>query len=750
MKTKIIGAVATLCLVGLLSFLSGCAEVDPYIQDNDSMDLPQTRAGEEGSYYFYDHENKKVYLSLDTKYAFISLKEPMAPAAILRNDVKTTEFKSDLSSKKQKATRDRFYSELSFSKKISDEQYFQMLSDIKSQNKDAIVAPYFNDQYGSKLGLSNFFYVKLKSEKDVALLEKTATEMGSIIISQDEFMPLWYTLSVTETSELNALESANFFHESGLFSSAEPDLMAENLFYSNDTHFGNQYNLKNTGQNGGTAGVDIKAEEARKISTGSNIVVALFDSGIYLNHEDLTANKHSLSFDAVNGTSPQQIRDTHGTMVAGVIGATKDNGKGIAGVAPNSKIMSISYEDFTRINTRQLIAGGINWAWQNGAHVINCSWGHQTALSGSYITDAINLATTNGRANKGSVVVAAAGNEGSSFPVSYPASLSNVIAVGAVDRNGAVWSGSNRGSQLSVVAPGVNIWTTTSTGGYTDVYSGTSLAAPQVSGVAALMLSKYPNLTAQQVHDIITSTASRASAGLPRDNDVGHGLVNAHSALFGQVVVSGPTNPALSQNVTYSVPATLPTGVTFNGWTILQSSYIVTGGTTSRNLTIRFTAYGEYNLTANFTLSGGTTYSAYKTIVIPPPAPYIMGDLMPVPDPESLGRAVYWLEPGVSKRLFVLNPDLTAEYEWRFDAQALYISQSVPEIWINSNSPYALAPYEFYPISCRVLKDNYYSPWSTVYLYVGPYPAWAAPAPAPSAGPQEDESDEEPETPLAT
>ncbi len=355
MKTKIIGTVMTLCLVGLLSVISGCVEVDPSIGDlgNESEEQNTTRAGGERSYYFYDHDNKKVYLSLNTKYAFLSVGEAVLPKAISKYDVKMTEFRVDYALKKQKAiANDRFYTEISFNKPMSDEQYLMLLSDIQSNNEDALVAPYFNDEYGNKIGLSNLFYVKLKDEGDVAILEKTAKDMGCVIVSRDEFMPLWFTLSVTDSSKFNALENAIFFHESGLFSSSEPDLTAD-ITLSNDTYFRDQYYLRNTGQNGGTAGVDINIEPAWQISTGDGVTIAVIDSGVDLEHDDLKANKHSYSFDAESGTTPQRIWGSHGTAVAGIAIAVKDNGKTIAGVAPNSKIMAISYNLTANTNTRQ-------------------------------------------------------------------------------------------------------------------------------------------------------------------------------------------------------------------------------------------------------------------------------------------------------------------------------------------------------------------------------------------------------------
>ena len=627
---------------------------------------------------------------------------------------------------------------------MSDEQYLTLLSDIQRNNKDALVAPYFNDEYGNKIGLSNMFYVKLKDEGDVAILQKTAKDMGCIVISRDDFMPLWFTLSITESSGLNALENAIFFHESGLFSSAEPDLMAD-IALSNDTYFGQQYYLKNTGQNGGTRGVDINVEPAWAISTGSDVNVAVIDTGVDLEHDDLKLNTHSLSFDAESGTSPQQIRDSHGTAVAGIVGAVKDNGKVIAGVAPNSKIMSISHSLYTSTNVRQQLAAGINWAHASGAHVINCSWGHPTALSGPYITDAINLAVNQGRSvngvAKGCVVVAASGNGRPFQNVAYPASLPNVIAVGAVDKFGRVWDYSFRGSALDVVAPsgdtdligdiytldrmGTNGY---ETGNYTWRFGGTSAAAPQVAGIAALMLSAYPTLTSSQVDQFIKNTASNTTWY----NQTGYGLVNAYRALLEPLLPSGNSQAALNTWVPYSAPANLPTGVSFVNWTSTQNSGITINNPGNWNTTVRFTSYGTYTLTANYTLPGNQPYAASITVRV----------IDPFAKP-SISWDKYVVYPGDILTCTVTNPHPDVVYDWELDGMSNWAvgvgpSQLFNHYYLNSNSGSST-------IRCRARIGSQVSAWSNpivVYVSATPYRA-----PKPNVD-EEEETDDAPPTEL--
>jgi subtilisin family serine protease len=144
---------------------------------------------------------------------------------------------------------------------------------------------------------------------------------------------------------------------------------------------------------------------------------------------------------------------------------------------------------------RQDLAWGINQARRNGADVLNLSWGHD-ALQGTYIVDAIDSAVRFGRDGLGSVVVGISQNDGNTNAphVRFPATLQNVIAVGAIDRNGRRANFSNFGPQLDVVAPGVDIRTTAVNNSYTFI-DGTSFAAPHVAGIAALILSVRPDLS---------------------------------------------------------------------------------------------------------------------------------------------------------------------------------------------------------------------------------------------------------------
>jgi len=278
--------------------------------------------------------------------------------------------------------------------------------------------------------------------------------------------------------------------------------------------------------------------------------------------------------------------DNHGTACAGIIGAI---GKGIAGVAPNCKIMPARASTSNGGYNLDWLAAAIEWAWENGADVISNSWGGSSPYTP--ITNAINNAVTKGRGNKGCVVVVSSGNNNAT--VSYPASLPNVIAVGAIDRCGIrsgrkdiipiscdPWPssghpGSAYGTALDVVAPGTNIYTTDrqSSAGYHNapspigdyhVFGGTSAACPFVAGVAALVLSVYPNFTGTQVRDIIERTAQKINPsiysysvvqGRPNgswNSQMGHGLVNAYHAVREAQIAACPTQVVNFTNQTVS------------------------------------------------------------------------------------------------------------------------------------------------------------------------------------------------------
>ncbi|MEA5553958.1 S8 family peptidase [Anabaena cylindrica UHCC 0172] len=261
--------------------------------------------------------------------------------------------------------------------------------------------------------------------------------------------------------------------------------------------------------------------------TGQGIVVAVLDTGVDYNHNDLNDNIWTNSkeiagngidddgngyIDDIQGwnfdsTNNNVLDDNgHGTHVSGTI-AGENNDFGVTGIAYNAKIMAVKVLDKNGSGSYANITKGIYYAVDNGANVINLSLGGNSG--NNTLKSALEYASS-----KGVIVVMAAGNNSESTP-SYPARYADNlgIAVGAVDKNNNLTDFSNRsGSQeiKYVTAPGQDIYSTVPNNQYAT-YNGTSMAAPHVAGVVALMLSANPNLTDSQIRDIITRTAENGT-----------------------------------------------------------------------------------------------------------------------------------------------------------------------------------------------------------------------------------------------
>ncbi|PTT75835.1 MULTISPECIES: S8 family serine peptidase [unclassified Chryseobacterium] len=514
------------------------------------------------SKYFYYYKGKKYFLQLDKSSIAIS----STNTDVVRNFKTTTPIvenftKNSLLNDGKKVVSDKksYYVEIESDANISDEQYIANIAE-KNKNPNVLVAsPCFISGEKQKMGMSNNFYVKLKSKNDLKLLNELAQKNNVEVLGYNEYMPLWFTISCSKNSTLpTAIEMSALFYETGSFEASEPEFMYHNLEATADPSYPNQWSLKNTGQFGASyAGIDIKAESAWTLSTGANVKTAIFDHGFEMNHPDLAANVFGSGYDAQTNTSPSVVRGSHGTACAGIAGAVQNNNLGISGVAPNTKLISISI-NLTFADTAQQLANGFNWATANGVDVISNSWGGYAPST--IIENGITNALVNGRGGKGMVVVFAAGNENNTT-IRYPGSWNpQILVVGALSPcgerknpgscDGENWWGSCYGSQLDIMAPGVKMPTTDRQGGngynasdYTPDFNGTSSACPVIAGVAALILSANPCLTAQQVRDIIEQTAQKvrtdlyayaSTSGRPNgtwNSQMGYGLVNAYAAV---------------------------------------------------------------------------------------------------------------------------------------------------------------------------------------------------------------------------
>lgn len=264
----------------------------------------------------------------------------------------------------------------------------------------------------------------------------------------------------------------------------------------------------------------IQAQAAWDITKGSgSVVVAVVDDAVMTTHPDLvgqTVTGRDVSDDD-NNTNPS-TNLAHGTHVAGIVGARTNNGTGVASIGYNIKIMPIKATPDNGV-PGYVYDGyeGITWAVNNGADVINMSWGGP-----SYSQTAANIISN--ASSQGVVLVASAGNSNSST-TNYPAGYPNVISVANTDINDNKASTSSYGPTVDVSAPGTSIRSTVISGGYQN-WSGTSMASPMVAGLCGLVLSANPALTPAQVENCIKSTADPLS-----NSTLGAGRINALKAV---------------------------------------------------------------------------------------------------------------------------------------------------------------------------------------------------------------------------
>ncbi|MCX9024985.1 MAG: S8 family serine peptidase [Candidatus Methanoperedens sp.] len=264
----------------------------------------------------------------------------------------------------------------------------------------------------------------------------------------------------------------------------------------------------------------VKAPEAWNNSTGTNVKIAVLDTGIGSNHPDLTV---SGGINLVGKSKNNKWNDDngHGTHVAGII-AARNNSIGVIGVAPDAQLYAVKVLDASGGGYISDVIEGIDWAVQNNMDVVSMSLGTAT------YSQALNDTTANAY-KAGILLVAAAGNNGdgnlSTDDVLYPAKFDSVIAVSAIDYNNIapVWSAD--GTEVELAAPGVDIYSTWINGGYANE-SGTSMATPFVSGVAALIRSKNLSMTPQEIrHTLDYNAIDLGEAG--KDRIYGFGLVQA-------------------------------------------------------------------------------------------------------------------------------------------------------------------------------------------------------------------------------
>ena len=269
----------------------------------------------------------------------------------------------------------------------------------------------------------------------------------------------------------------------------------------------------------------IRADRVHRLATGKGVKVAVVDTGIEVSHPDLRARIDTTA-NFVKGGEQTFSQEHHGTAVAGVIAAQANNDVGIVGIAPEASVLAVKAcreqppGSRAAVCTTWALAKGIDFAILEGVHILNLSLtGPQDSLLRRLINKAIE---------RGIVVVAAALQKGE-LGLGFPASLEPVIAVLASDVKGQVRMAAESECTELLAAPGVDILTTTPPGAY-DLYSGSSLAAAHVSGLAALLLERDPTLSPAQLHALFHKTATTTQlVDSPSQSTVG--MVDACAAL---------------------------------------------------------------------------------------------------------------------------------------------------------------------------------------------------------------------------
>ncbi len=354
---------------------------------------------------------------------------------------------------------------------------------------------------------SNTLKISSAGLRDVKQLFKASVLSASRLLKSTDFsdtvgLDRIYEFKFTGTSSIETV--INEVLQSPIVEYAEPSYIYHTSYVPSDQYYNSSQNYLR----------QIKADLAWNIiRNSSGVIIAIVDSGTDMDHEDLKANILLPGKDLVGASYTTMIEDNdpdvksdstdHGVRVSGLASAVSDNGIGISSVAFNAKLLIVKAgadNDATAIYRGY---EGIKYAADNGANIINCSWGGPAG--GSYGQDIINYAIA-----KGCLVIAAAGNEGSSEP-EYPAVYSGVMAVTSVDNSDRKSSFSNYGSHVAISAPG-ETFSTGNRNNYT-IARGTSFSVPLVSGTAALVKARFPGFDMSQVKEQIRVTADNVDPG---------------------------------------------------------------------------------------------------------------------------------------------------------------------------------------------------------------------------------------------
>ncbi|MDP3916075.1 MAG: S8 family serine peptidase, partial [Bacteroidota bacterium] len=569
---------------------------------------------------FYRYQGTRIDLSLDSNLYVV---QPNSQLVEKQN--------SAFEEKLQKG-------EIGFFKKIPNNRFLVGGAKLQPENYDYISNVYRDDGNGMVIILPR---IAVMFKQEVNLQQVLDKYDGKLIKDGGGNRKYILKCDVSHSEEVLKLVSELDTRDDVIW--CEPEFLSD--YRANNTLYPQQYYLKNTGQNGGTAGIDINVEPAWNLTNGNScITVAVIDVGVDRNHEDM-GTRVLEGFTIRNATGEGEAQNAnsldskyHGMACAGIVAAS-NNTIGIRGVASNVNILPVNIApDATYIDglgrriegfgTNIEIAEAIGWAWRR-ADVLSCSWGGGSPSND--ITAAIDSARTFGRNGNGTVVVFSSGNN---YPgdtdVLYPGRVNGVVTVGAITNQGTICNYSQRGTSMDLVAPSGdansnnNVTTTDrmgslgeeTSGNYMNDFGGTSAACPQVSGVAALMLLVNPNLTEAQVLTILQQTATdMGTSGF--DNTYGHGRVNAYAAVIRAMggPITGPSVICTSGTTLSITPLAAPDSII---WSCGPNLAISSGqNTTSCNLSI--TGNGSSWVRARLVSACGSVTLPQKTVWVGTP-----------------------------------------------------------------------------------------------------------------------------------
>jgi len=446
----------------------------------------------------------------------------------------------------------------------------------------------------------------------------------------DSALSQWRVLKFASGTNLEQAKAA--FGSSGNYEAVEYNYQLSINWTPNDSQFSSLWGLNNTGQTGGNNDADIDAVEAWDIQKGSrSVVVAVIDTGIDYTHPDLVSNiwKNSgeisgngldddgngfiddvYGYDFANNDGNPMDDHSHGTHVAGTIGASGNNNLGVIGVSPNVSIMGLKFLRANGFGSTVNAARAIEYAVKMGAKVINASFG-----GGGYsnlMFDALSRAN-----NAGVLFVAAAGNDRGNnndanprYPSNYD--LPNVISVAATDNKDQLAYFSNYGvNTVDLGAPGVSILSTIPNNGYAS-NDGTSMATPHVAGAAALLLAENPSLTVTQLKQaLLNSTDQVASL---QGKTVSGGRLNLNKA------IASVSKPTITINANDANAAEVVSGQTQNSgqFTLTRTGNIANGLTafyTIGGTAINGTDYGSLSGSVIFDAGSATSRSINISVI---------------------------------------------------------------------------------------------------------------------------------------